>query len=150
MGFFNNLVNKITGGGAKLSLEVTGNKINEPITVTITAAIADADLKINKVYLHVKAVEHCRVKNVEVASGSVSKTQDVSGTENTFDQEFTIEGPQTLNGKQSYTWTKQITLPSGVLPTFIGKNAQHEWEFVAALDASGNDPDSGWIKVVLA
>jgi hypothetical protein len=149
MGFFGNLVNKITGGGAKVSLQVSGNKLNEPISVTITATIADSDLKIDKVYLHVRGVEQCRVKNVQVASGSGSRSETVTGTENTFDQEFTIEGAQTLTGKQTYTWTKQISLPAGVLPTFMGRNAQHEWEFVAALDAAGNDPDSGWIKVVL-
>ncbi len=149
MGFFNNLVNKLTGGGAKVGLEVSGNKLNEPITVKITATVADAELKISKVYLHVKAVEHCRVRNVQVASGSGTNTQDVNGTESTFDQEFTIEGAQTLAANQTYTWTKQITLPGGALPTFIGKNAQHEWEFVGALDVSGNDPDSGWLKINL-
>jgi len=150
MGFFGNLVNKLTGGGAKVGLEISGNKLHEPISVKITATVADAEMKIDKVYLHVRAVEHCRVRNIDVASGSTTTKQDVTGTEQTFDQEFAIEGPQTLAANQTYTWTKQITLPAGVLPTFIGKNAQHEWEFVAALDASGNDPDSGWIKVVLS
>jgi hypothetical protein len=149
MGFFNNLINKITGGGAKVSLEVSGNKLQGPISVKITATVADAELKIDKVYVKVRATEHCKVRNIEVASGSGSMMQDVTGSEETFLQEFTVEGPQTLAANQTFTWSKEITLPSGVLPTFIGKNAQHEWEIIGALDASGNDPDSGWIKITL-
>jgi len=31
----------------------------------------------------------------------------------------------------------------------MGKNAWYEWEILAGLDAPGNDPDSGWIKLML-
>jgi hypothetical protein len=152
MGFFSNLVNKITGGGAKLSLVADNPKLNENFKVEIKAIVADADLKIDKVYLYLKGVERTQVRNVDFpASGSSSaQKRDVHGEEETARTEFVVANAQTLNANQEYTWTYEVRLPSGALPTYNGRNAWHEWFLLAGLDAPGNDPDSGWIKIDVA
>jgi len=147
MGFFKNLVNKITGGGAKVTLEVIEPKLRSPFKVRVNAAVSDSELKITKVYMYVRSVERTKVKNVEVFDNGQSKRQDVSGEEEIYRTEIVIEPTaQTLAASQNYEWIKEISLPSSALPTYVGRNAHHEWEFMAALDSPGNDPDSGWIK----
>jgi hypothetical protein len=145
MGFFKNLMNKITGGGAKLTLELVEPKLEGTFLVRVNALVSEAELKIAKVYLNIKSVENAVVRNVEVADGDQgTKREDVEGNEEVFHTEVLIAGPQILHPNQTYKWEKEISLPSGVGPTFIGKNISHEWYFLAGLDVSGNDPDSGW------
>lgn len=149
MGFFSNLVNKITGGGAKVSVVSDTPKLNEPFNVEIKAVVADAELKVEKVYLYLKAVERTQVRNVDFpASGSTaSQRKDVHGEEETAHTEFVVANVMTLNANQEYTWKYEVRLPSGALPTYNGRNAWHEWFLLAGLDAPGNDPDSGWVKI---
>jgi hypothetical protein len=148
MGFFSNLVNKITGGGAKLSLVIDTPKMNEPFKVEIKAVVADAEVKIDKVYLYLKGLERTQVRNVDfpATTSSPSQKKDVHGEEETARTEFVVAGAQTLSANQEYTWTYEVRLPSGAMPTYMGRNAWHEWFLLAGLDVSGNDPDSGWIK----
>lgn len=149
MGFFTNLKNKITGGGAKVCLVADTPKLNEAFKIEIKAVIADADLKIEKVYLYLKGVERTQVRNVDFpASGSSSATRkDVHGEEETARTEFVVANAQTLTANQEYTWNYEVRLPSGALPSYLGRNAWHEWFLLAGLDAPGNDPDSGWVKI---
>ena len=61
-------------------------------------------------------------------------------------KEFVVAEAQTLEGKQSYTWSIDIKLDGDVVPSYNGHFANHEWLFYVGLDAKGNDPDSGWQK----
>ena len=150
MGFFSNLKNKITGGGAKVSLEVETPKFNSPFKVTISALVSNADIEIQKVYVAVKSVEKATVRNVEVLGfdGVSKERKDVFGEETIYPRtEFVISGPQSLKANESYTWSKEISISGMGMPTYRGKNAQHEWMLLAGLDAPGNDPDSGWSSI---
>lgn len=146
MGFLKNLINKITGGGAKVSIEIDEAVLCEPFVVKVFAEVGDADLKIDKVYLYVKSTERARFDNVEMRDhrGELY-TQDMEFGNEAFRQNFVVSGPEVLKANQTYEWEIQIELPEEAAPTFIGRNIQHVWEFYAGLDAAGNDPDSGWV-----
>ena len=146
MGVLKNLINKITGGGAKVSIEIDEAVLCEPFTVKVKAEVGDADLKIDKVYLYVKSTERAHFDNVEMRdhSGEIY-TQDLEFDNGAFRQDFVVSGPEVLKANQTYEWEIQIELPEEAAPTFVGRNIQHVWEFYAGLDATGNDPDSGWV-----
>ena len=143
----------ITGGGATVTLEVNEPTLEEPFTVRIHAQVADADLNINRVYLKIRSVEEVTVRGVLVADGPDSdlapERRDVSQEVETFRQEFDVSGPQELSAEKAYDWEVEISLPEGLSPTYYGQNAEHCWYFMAALDARGNDPDSGWVEATM-
>jgi len=148
MGFFKNIMNKITGGGAKVTIEVLEPKLDAPFTVKVTAVIGDSELKVSKVYLYIKENEHAVVRNVEIPDSSGGTTrEDVEGDEEVYRTEVIMSGPEVLEAKKTYEWTKEVSLPASAAPTFEGKYISHSWHFYAGIDAPGNDPDSGWIVV---
>jgi hypothetical protein len=155
MGFFSNLKNKITGGGAKVSLQFEQPSLHNPFNVKVTALVSSNDLKIEKVYLYIRGIEKTSVRNVEVYEKDMSGDmrlvrKDINGEFEVFPKsEIVVAGAQTLNAGQTYEWTASVNIPGGTKPTYKGVTAFHEWQFLAGLDAPGNDPDSGWITVDL-
>ena len=144
--------NMVTGGAADVTLSVEGESI-EGFVVHSRAFIKDADLKVDKVYLKVRSVEHVVAPDVDLAqdqNGNVVRVrEDVRHSETTYQQEFVVSGGETLKGDTEYTWTTEVSLGEDVWPTYKGRNATHVWEVFVGLDAFGNDPDSGWIQVDL-
>lgn len=154
MGFLDKLkaaAKFVTGGGAKVILEVDNPCIGQPMTVKIQAAISDADMKIQRVYLQIRATEQVTIPRVKVAKEEdgtiVSVEEAVSEEVQTFNQETNVTGPLTLSAKQIYNWQTEVTLPVGLSPSYYGRNANHRYYFLAALDAPGTDPGSGWVEV---
>lgn len=138
-------VSAVTGGGAKVFLTLVGQPSRQqPFHVQVKALVGDADLKVARVYVKVEGVETTVVRNVNVGN---NMNRDVSGTETTWQQEYNIAPAQVLTGKQEYTWEGDIQIPSTVLPTYRGRNAQHEWRIQAGLDVAGNDPNSSWTAI---
>jgi hypothetical protein len=149
----------ITGGGAKVHLEATNPTKGTPFTVQVQAKVADADLKIDKVYVKVRGVETVTVEvpkpqpqvstqpKVATTTTTTPATEKVSRETATYDKEIAIAGPQTLTAQQEYTWQGTVEIPANVLNTYNGVNAKHEWKLLAGLSAPGNDPDSGWITI---
>jgi hypothetical protein len=149
MGFLDKMkgfANKITGGAATVSLTVMSSNIKEPIKIRVQAITKDTPLEIKKVYLYVKSVEEVSVPRHELpAYGNATPVQALHLDEEIFkQQEFTVAPAQTLAAGQSYEWFFDLNLPQGANVSYIGKYVRHQWFFLAALDASGNDPDSGW------
>jgi len=112
MGFFDKvkgMANKITGGGAKVTLSFEGDKLGEPVKVTVTAVLKDAPMDITKVYLRVKSIEKINIpKNdmpVTYNDRGVNVEKDVYAR-----QEFEVSGAQKLEGGQTYTWTYDLTI----------------------------------------
>ena len=63
---------KITGGAAKVSLDVQSFSPTEPFQVTVTAQIEDSDIECNRIYLKIQGVEEVKVQGkVNVNDGSV-------------------------------------------------------------------------------
>ena len=66
-----------------------------------------------------------------------------------FSGRVDIAGQQTLEGGQTYTFEGEIRLPAGVSGTYRGKHIAHNIQVQGGLDAPGNDPDSGWLDVIV-
>ncbi len=150
MGFLDKLKsvkNFVTGGGAKVSVQIGQPALGQPIPVLVRAQVDSAPINAAKVYVAIRAVEsiHMVVRDQDTP-GDKDRVQT---SDTTFSQEFVIAGPQQLAAGSSHEWQGQIMIPPGVQPTYQGKNAKHEWSVLAALDVTGNDPDSGWIEFVL-
>ena len=154
MGFFSNLKNFVTGGGAKVTIEVIEPALGGPFQVKIHAEVEDADIEIKEVYLKVASLETVIIKDVEIAKMIDEKMEtvreDIENTTTVHDQKIEVAGEQTLKANEEYDWETTVTLPENALPSFIGITAKHEWKLMAGLDTSGNDPDSGWIVIHLS
>lgn len=147
MGLFDKvkgMVNKVTGGGATVTISMEGDKLGEPVKVNITAVVKDAPLEIKKVYLRVHSVEKINIPKKEVPN--YTGTFDLNIDKEVYTrQEFVVADAQTLEGGKTYNWSYDVTINSpDAMPSYFGKYVSHEWEFYAGLDAKGNDPDSKW------
>jgi len=147
MGFFDKIkagFNSLTGGGASVTMSMEGNKLSETVKVNITAVIKDAPIDITKVYVWVRSVEKVNIPKKEVAA---DQPFDLNLVKDIFHKvEFVAAPAQKLEGKQTYTWTTEVKLTGNTRASYYGTYVSHEWEFLAGLDAKGNDPDSGWIS----
>jgi hypothetical protein len=149
MGFLDKLKSigrGITGGGASVQLRVGQAALGAPIPVVVTAHIEGAAIKASKIYVAVRAVETVDLVHRDRDGGGNDRDR-VHQTEVTFSQEFVIHGPVELPPNSQHEWRGEVMLPTGAPPSYRGKNARHEWSVLAALDVSGNDPDSGWTEI---
>lgn len=144
MGFFSNLKNKITGGGATVNIQVPSVVRGQPAQVRIEVT-AKADGKVNAVYLLINAVESCEVKDTDW-NGAKQTTETVRGRKTSYETKLTVAGPFELKAGQVYNFDARIELPTNTKPSFDGQMIEHEWAIQAGLDMAGNDPDSGWTK----
>lgn len=167
MGLFNKIKaagRALTGGAAEVHVDLPDDiSLGAPFTVTVRANIDDQALKIDGVYLLVRAVEQLEIdrEQFEVRSDRMEVLDDdwgnevpdssegpnnYRGEEETCDLRIAVAGAAELEANQTYTWETEVRLPAGSLPTYIGRSARHVWMIQAGLDAFGNDPDSGWIE----
>ena len=150
MGLFGKLKamkNAVTGGAAKVTVEVDAAGIGEPAAVRVKA-LAKADVKLSGVYIDVKSVEKAEVRNVEVEhdDDEAARRKTVRGTHETGRLHVDISGAEDLAEGQEYSWDGEFQFPPSSRPSFDGKTIQHVWYVRAGLDARGNDPDSGWVE----
>lgn len=152
MGLFDKIkdgLNKMTGNTATVTIQVVGEKLNEPVKINVTAVVKDQPLDVNKIYIQVKSVEKVTVPKREISSEQVF---DVNIEKEIYKmQVIEIAPAQKLEAGQTYNWTYDLTLNPqlGAKPTYLGMYVSHEWMFYAGLDVKGNDPDSGWHPQVL-
>ena len=157
MGLFDKLKsvgNMLTGGAAEVFVEVQEDaSVESPFAIRVKAMLKDQDLKIDKVYLKIRAVETVRIDDVPVARRSGDEiyldNEDITRSYTTYKVEVPVAGPQTLEAGQEYEWEVEIDLKDNAAPTYYGHFAKHEWSVFAGLDAFGNDPDSGWVTIEL-
>jgi hypothetical protein len=146
MGFFDAIksaVNVVTGGAAKVTMELGTPTQPGLFPVIVKAAVAGTDLKIAKVYLRVESVETVTLRNKQLAGDS--KPHDIQETENAYTLDVTVSGEQTLAANKEFEWTAQFQLPTDAPRTYRGKIATNEWRVYAALDATGTDPACSWV-----
>ena len=149
MGFLDKLKSigrGITGGGATVSLRVGPAALGAPIPVVVTAQIEGAPIKASKVYVAARAVESVDLVHRDRDGGQNDRDR-VQQTEITFSQEYVIHGPVELAANSTHEWRGEIVLPANAPPSYRGKMAKHEWSLLAAIDVTGNDPDSGWTEI---
>ncbi|HEY4176960.1 MAG TPA: hypothetical protein VGM90_09025 [Kofleriaceae bacterium] len=127
--------NKITGGAAKVTLQVSNARRGQGAPCTIQAT-ASANGKVAAVYILVRGMESAEWKG--------DNNQQVRNSRTSFETRIQVAGPFDLVQGQTYTFQAQIELPANVGPTYRGQLINHLWEAQAGLDMPGNDPDSGW------
>lgn len=143
MGFLDkikNAKNFVTGGGAKVQIQLGSEATRgQTIPVMVRAQVAGAPLKVAKVYLLVRARE-----SVEMTVREGGEKHQINESNESFRQEFVVTGPVDLDAESQHEWNAEIQLPTNAQGTYRGHHSNHVWEFQAALDVKGNDPDSGW------
>jgi hypothetical protein len=148
MGFLDKLKNYVTGGGAKVTLQVGEVAPGRPIPVVVRAQVEGAPVKASKIYVAVRAVETVDlIHRDRDASAHAGDRDRVHDTETTFSKEFVIHGPVELAAGSKHEWQGEIQIPQSAQPSYRGKHAKHEWSVLAGIDVSGNDPDSGWVAI---
>lgn len=162
MGFFDALKSigrVITGGGAKVHVDIGQATRGGPFPVRVKVLVSDADVNISNVYLLVRAQEEVRINRDGMISSFGDGIRDfladgrldgVVHRQESCDFRLNISGPETLKANQEYTFEGSVQLPSGARPSFQGINCEHVWTLQAGLDAFGNDPDSGWVEFQVA
>lgn len=139
----------LTGNSADVKVFVNGEPIlGEPFQITISAHMK-SDLKVNRIYLLMKAWEEVQAEDVDVEyhNGHQEVERElVRNVVDTFNQEFDVDGAQELQEGETYEWTIEVNVSADDHNgTYRGVQARHEWQLYAGLDAFGNDPDSGWV-----
>jgi hypothetical protein len=135
MGFFKDLKNKVTGGGATVRVSVPTAQRGRPTPVQVQAT-AKANGKVAAVYLLIRATENAQFKT--------DGGEKVSGSKVSYETRVSIAGAQDIKEGETYSWDGVIELPSSSSATLRGSIIDHTWEIQAGLDMTGNDPDSGW------
>jgi hypothetical protein len=146
MGFFSDIKNKVTGGAATVTVQAPSSVQRGRAIALRVEATAKSNLKIDNVYLLIRAYETAQIRDDDYADGK-RRTEIVTGQRISFENKLTVAGAQQLEQGKTYTWECQLEIPSNANPSFNGKMIDHKWEIQAGLDAKGNDPDSGWNQI---
>lgn len=134
MGFFKDMKNKITGGGATVRVNLSAAQRGRAVPVQVQAT-AKASGKVSAVYLLVRATESAEFK---------VNNDKVNGSKVSYETRIQVAGAQEIKEGETYNWDGQLELPVNTNPTLRGSIIDHTWEIQAGLDMPGNDPDSGW------
>lgn len=148
MGFFDKIkaaANAVTGGAATVSISINGAPARgETLWVTVEAQ-AEANCKVDKVYLNIRCREEADVVDRDRDSDGATRRETIRGRETVYKQTHEISGPVEIEAGKGMAWQRGITLPDDALPSVKGKMIRVVWELEAGLDMLGNDPDSGWV-----
>ncbi|VXD14860.1 hypothetical protein [Marinoscillum sp. 108] len=155
MGLFSKIKNYITGGAASVSVVFESPMVDgsAPIRLFVTA-IAKDDCKIKKVYLNIRARE-TYIKTVTYTEtdgdgNSRTSTRDETRFEDHFQKEMILATDLELKKGAEDKWLAEFELPEDTKATYHGKSVFFKWEFQAGLDMPGNDPDSGWVELLVS
>ena len=142
MGFLKNLKGNLTGNWATVTTQVGNARRGETLTVPVDVTVKDADISIDAIILELVCREIVDFPNNRTSSSECNHPS--SATENLYDQNINVAGPQQLSAGATQSYTASVQIPSHLPPTFNGRNARVEWSVRARLDMKGNDPDSGY------
>jgi hypothetical protein len=155
MGLFDSIKaikNAVTGGAAKVSVEIPAAKLTEAFQVKVRAVPQNCSVKYNRVYLLIEGVESVDIPDYEVkpAGAQQSHREQVRKSAETLRLELNVAGAGELQADQTGEWSTDVKLPAGAIPEFRGKLSSHGYRAFAGLDCTGNDPDSGWVPFRVA
>lgn len=152
MGFFDKIkgaVQAVTGGAA--AVEITyAEKASAGSTVAVKVTVISKGSEVKSKGVYVDFAGH---ENVHVTKKDDAKLgEDLRVGAGHSAQEFQIAPALTLGAGETKTFEGTIQLPPTLQPTFAGKFAQNQYQIRGRLEATGNDPDSGWkpIRIVAA
>jgi hypothetical protein len=145
MGLFDkvkSMANAITGSAAKVSVTAAPITLGAPFELTIQALAKDGAVAYGRVYVKIRGRE-----KIELHDRDRDGTERIRRQESTFETEVVAEGAGGLAAHESKNWVCEVTIPATAPAFYRGKYAEHYYEVQAALDCTGNDPDSGWIRL---
>lgn len=150
MGFFDKLksaVNAATGGGGKVTISYEPQTIHagETVSVRITATSTGSEIKSKGAYVDVRHVEHISLSK----NDHLTLQNDVTATKTVFEQEFPLGTPFVLAANETKVFEGTFTMPANMPPTYRGHWANSVWEIRGRIEATGNDPDSGFLPFTL-
>ncbi|GDY14305.1 hypothetical protein LBMAG53_31830 [Planctomycetota bacterium] len=139
MGLLRNLWGGMTGNWATLRLSVPpliDRGIEIPIEVEIE--VRDSDLQVSSVYLRWRLVERGEV--------SCSGKDCSGGTESSTvrEERVILHHAGDFSARSRSVASGMLLIPDSLPSSFRGRICQVNYEALAALEMSGNDPDSGW------
>jgi hypothetical protein len=146
MGFFSNIKNAITGGAATVQVQAPQALQRGQAAVVNISATAKSAGSVAGVYLLIRAIERCQVKDTDWEGGQ-SHSETVRGTHTSWEHRIPVAGAFEMAEGQQMQWQAQIQIPQNVGPSLEGHMISHSWEVQAGLDMTGNDPDSGWVAI---
>ncbi len=154
MGIFEKLkkaTNFIIGSGAKLQIEQLEKNVSEGIIpLKVRCQISDSEVNVSNIYLKVRAVERVEVEDYDFNHGDGNTyRENIYREHETHQQKLIIGKAQTLQANSTHEWNIELPIPESKYGTYKGLNASHDWEVFAGLDTSGNDPDSGWVEIIV-
>ncbi|MCO4782161.1 MAG: hypothetical protein KC646_07510 [Candidatus Cloacimonetes bacterium] len=154
MGFFDKLKsvkNMITGGAAKVDLQVQDFCIGETFNVHVNAMVGDVSVNMEKVYLYVEGwheVEATRVIVEEDSDGyPYERVEHFTDSHKTYNFKCELGEKGQLDANKTYTWDQEVLIPEGSMECFNNGAERQYYRFCAGIDVTGNDPDSGWIII---
>ena len=145
MGLFDkvkSMANAITGNAAKVSITAAPITIGAPFELNIQALASDSTVAYARVYVKVRGLE-----KIDLHDRDRDGTERIRRKETTFETEIVVEGAGELAAHENKTWTCEVSIPSTAPAIYRGRYAEHFYEAQAALDCTGNDPDSGWVRL---
>ncbi len=152
MGLFSGLKNFLTGGAAELQLEPMELKVGQPCTVRVKVKVKDSDVKSKELYMYLRSEATCNEFKLELKDKNDDKKFDKleitsSRISSVWKQEkFSIDQSPLYRKSSEVMLEKSIALPKDISPTLADRIT---WKALAGIDASGNDPDSGWSDVLI-
>lgn len=150
MGLFSGLKNFLTGGAAELRLEPMEIKVGQTSAVRVKVLVKDSDVKSKELYLYLRSEVTCNDYKVEWKDKNEDKKFDKIEitsqriTTTVKQEKFTLDQSPLYRKGSDVLVEKGIQIPNDMSPSISG---MLQWKALAGIDASGNDPDSGWSDV---
>ncbi len=150
MGLFDKIkgaVNAVTGGAAKVTIEFSPAAVDVggSIMVKISATSTGQDVKSGGIFVDLWGEERIKLKSG--AAPNISGDATVSKT--TIEKAIQIAPALTIAANETKLFEGQVQIPADFQPTYNGAYTQHVWQIRGRVDATGNDPDSGWKPVTI-
>ncbi|ATB31905.1 sporulation protein [Melittangium boletus] len=145
MGIFDKMkdvANMVTGGAARVSIEYEPQQAfpGEELSVRVIATSTGGQVKSKGVFVDLQSVER-----VNMPRGTMAGQENAVNTSYTsFSKEVQISPAFTLEPNETREFEGRVRLPPDAQPTFTGRYARHEWSIRGRVEATGNDPDSGY------
>lgn len=144
MGFFDKIkgaVQAVTGGAANVDITYAERATaGSTVAVKVTVTSKGSEIKSKGVYVDFTGHEQVHVTKKDDAK----LAEDLRVGASHSAQEFQIAPALTLAAGETKTFEGTIQLPPTLQPTFAGRYAQNQYQLRGRLEATGNDPDSGW------
>lgn len=147
MGFFDkvkSMVNAVTGGAAKVTIELQQACVfpGDKVEIRITATSTGAEVKSAGAFVDVWAEEKASLRDSET-------NKELSQSKTTVQQAIQIAPAFVLAPNETKVFEGSFVMPQNTPPSYVGTFAQHTCHVRGRIEAFGNDPDSGYQKIMV-